>query len=325
MEFYVLKTNTHMPTLCAAILCGVILLSSCEKEIEIDLPASEREVVIEGRIEAGEPPVVFVSQTRGFFEPTTFEDFVNSFIDDAEVTVNGIALDRICLDEVPPELVPIFEEATGLIFENATDLPLCGYIGLDPDLLGQENTTYRLEVQAAGKTLRSAAHIPHAFPPDSVWFRLWANSPLYGYAFAHITDPDTLNNAYRVFTRRIGPNQNSNPVDPTFYAPLGASFADDFFNGETIEVVFLRGQPPNSSRPVDMGESARFFEIGDRFVFKFCSTTRPVYDFFRTYEAQIGSNGSPFAAPNNVISNVEGGLGVWAAYACTYDTLLAVP
>jgi len=116
---------------------------------------------------------------------------------------------------------------------------------------------------------------------------------------------------------------NDNPEDPAFYAPPGAVFADDFFNSETIEVVFLRGQPSNSSRPVDQGASSRFFELGDRFVFKFCSTTYPVYDFFNTYEAQQGSTGSPFAAPNNLNSNIDGGLGIWAAYACTQDTVVA--
>jgi hypothetical protein len=161
--------------------------------------------------------------------------------------------------------------------------------------------------------------------PDSVWFRLWANSARFGYCFAQITDPDTLGNYYRGFTRRIGPNLNANPVDPVFYAPLGAIFSDDFFNGTTVEAGFVRGQPANSPRPTDQGEAARFFETGDRFVFKFCSTDRGTYQFFQTLEAQQGSNGTPFAAPNNVISNISGGLGVWAAYVCSSDTIVALP
>lgn len=303
----------------------VAVSQACEKVIEIDVPAGEPKLVIEGRVENGQPPVVFVTTTRGFFEPTSLQDYADSFVDDAEVTVNGIELMRICSDELPDELLPFFEEATGISTEAAAGFSICGYVGIDPALIGEENTTYRLEVHARDEVLTSVAHIPNILAPDSVWFRLWANSPKYGYAFAEFTDPDTTGNAYRVFTRRIGPNANQNPVDPAFYAPLGSSFADDFFNGQTIEVVFLRGQPPNSSRPVDQGESARFFETGDRFVFKFCSTTYPVYDFFNTYEAQQGATGSPFAAPNNLNSNINGGLGVWAAYSCTFDTLTAAP
>lgn len=307
------------------ILVFTVFSQACEKVIEIDVPAGEPKLVIEGRVENGQAPVVFVTTTRGFFEPTSLQDYANSFVDDAEVTVNGIELARICSDELPEDLLPIFEESTGIPADQAAGLGICGYVGLSPNLIGEENTTYRLEVHARDQVLTSAAHIPGILPPDSVWFRLWADSPNFGYAFANLTDPDTTGNAYRVFTRRIGPNMNDNPVDPTFYAPLGANFADDFFNDQTIEVVFLRGQPPNSSRPVDVGESARFFETGDRFVFKFCSTTYPVYDFFNTYEAQQGATGSPFAAPNNLNSNIDGGLGIWAAYSCTTDTITALP
>jgi len=307
------------------VLLLAIFSQACEKVIEIDVPAGEPKLVIEGRVENGQPPVVFVTTTRGFFEPTSLQDYADSFVDDAEVTVNGIELARICSDELPDDLLPIFEESTGIPADQAAELGICGYVGLNPNLIGEENTTYRLEVRARDQVLTSAAHIPNVLSPDSVWFRLWADSPNFGYVFANLTDPDTSGNAYRVFTRRIGPNMNDNPVDPTFYPSLGASFADDFFNDQTIEVVFLRGQPPNSSRPVDTGESARFFETGDRFVFKFCSTTYPVYDFFNTYEAQQGSTGSPFAAPNNLNTNINGGLGIWAAYSCTTDTITAVP
>lgn len=307
------------------LLLSSFALAACEKVVDLDVPAPEPQLVVEGRVENGEPPLVFITATRGFFEPTDLNAFAESFVDDAEVSVNGIALQRICSDEIPESLAPLFEEATGISAEAAAGLSICGYIGTDPELIGEENTTYRLLVEARGETLTSAAHLPGLVAPDSVWFRLWADSPRMGYVFTEVTDPDTTGNAYRVFTRRIGPNENDNAADPAYYPPLGSAFADDFFNGETIEVFFVRGQPPNSSRPGDIGESARFFETGDRFVFKFCSTSYPVYDFFRTYEAQQGSAGSPFAAPNNLNTNITGGLGVWAAYACTYDTLTATP
>jgi hypothetical protein len=312
--------NTLHTVLLFSICC---LLLACEKEVDIQVPVDTPEVVIEGRVENGLPPLVFVSTTRGFFEPTGFDDFAALYRDDAQVRVNGVALERVCSDEIPEELLPFFAEATGIPVDALAQTSLCGYVGFNPSLIGQENTTYRLEVDVLDKNLDAVAHIPYMHAPDSVWFRLWANSPKYGFVFANLSDPDTVNNAYRVFTRRIETANSEYPSDQTFYAPLGAAFADDFFNGETIEVGFTRGQPPNSTRPGDSGEQARFFETGDVFVFKFCNTTRPVYDFFRTFEAQLGSNGSPFAAPNNLITNINGGLGIWAAYACVSDTIFA--
>jgi hypothetical protein len=156
-----------------------------------------------------------------------------------------------------------------------------------------------------------------------VWFDLWARNERFGYIFADISDPDTLDNAYRAYTKRIGENFNDNPTDAVFYPPFGSVFLDEFFNGTTSEVFFTRGQPPNSDRETDMGDEAGFFELGDRMVLKLCTTTEPVYDFYSTFESQQGTNGSPFSAPANVISNINGGLGVWAGYACTFDTLRA--
>lgn len=321
MEFFFLKYIFRI----ISALVLVVLFASCEREIEIDIPTSETQIVVEGTIETGQPPVVLLSRTRGFFEPTTAQDIANSYIDDAEVSVNGISLNRICSDSLPPEYQAIVSGLIGISIEDLNAIRICAYIGLDPALTGAENTIYNLAVSAEGKELTATTKIPTIIKPDSVWFRLWADSPQYGYVFCNLTDPDTLNNAYRIFTKRIGPNQNDNPVDELYYAPLGSAFMDEFFNGETIEVGFTRGQPPNSIRPTDQGDEAGYFEIGDTFVFKFCSISKASYEFYLTFESQQGTNGSPFASPANIVSNINGGLGIWAGYAAASDTITATP
>ncbi|NEN24694.1 DUF4249 domain-containing protein [Cryomorpha ignava] len=321
MEFLVLKYVFRILILVAFTL----LFASCEREIEIDVPTGETQIVVEGTIETGQPPVVLLSKTRGFFEPTSAQDIANSYIDNAEVRVNGILLNRICSDSLPPEFQAIVSGLIGISIEDLDDLRICAYIGLDPALIGTENTIYDLSVTAEGKELSATTKIPAIIEPDSVWFRLWADSPQYGYVFCNLSDPDTLNNAYRIFTKRIGPNDNNNPIDDLYYAPLGSTFIDEFFNGETIEVGFTRGQPANSIRPTDQGDESGYFEIGDTFIFKFCSITKASYEFYLTFESQQGANGSPFASPANVISNINGGLGIWAGYACSRDTIIAIP
>ncbi len=309
-------------------MAGAILflaLVSCEREIEIDIPASEPQIVVEGTIETGQPPIVILSKTRGFFEPTSAQDIANSYFDNAEVSVNGISLTRVCTDSLPPEFQTIVSELVGLSPDDLDDIRVCAYIGLDPNLIGVENTTYNLSVLADGKEITATTKIPTIVKPDSVWFRLWADSQQYGYVFCNLSDPDTINNAYRIFTKRIGPNINNNPVDQLYYAPIGSTFIDEFFNGETIEVGFTRGQPPNSTRSIDYGEESGYFETGDRFVFKFCAITQASYNFYQTFESQQGANGSPFASPANVISNINGGLGIWAGYAASMDTVVAIP
>ncbi|HKK40541.1 MAG TPA: DUF4249 family protein, partial [Cryomorphaceae bacterium] len=241
MEFSILKNVWHIALL-------LILFVACEKDIEIDIPPAEPRIVIEGSIENGSPPIVLVSRTRGFFEPTSPEDIANLYTDDATVFVNDQELSAICVEDIPEELLLQFADLVGITTDDLDDLPLCGYVGLDIE--GQFDTSYELRVEIDGQVLNAVTHIPNPVIPDSSYFRLWANSPRYGYVFTRFSDPDTLDNAYRVFTKRIGPNDNDNPVDDIFYAPFGSAFLDEFFNGTSLEVGFQRGQPFNSSRPV---------------------------------------------------------------------------
>ena len=49
------------------------------------------------------------------------------------------------------------------------------------------------------------------------------------------------------------------------------------------------------------------------------------FDFFEKKRRQISSNGSPFASPINVPTNISGGaLGIWAGFSPYYDTLYCI-
>jgi len=72
-----------------------VAFTSCEKDIEIDLPVENPELVVDGKIENGLPPVVLLSKTRGLYEPTTPDDLANAYIEDAEVFVNDEPLTKL--------------------------------------------------------------------------------------------------------------------------------------------------------------------------------------------------------------------------------------
>src|SRR5690606_28055568 len=144
----------------SALFVLIFVLTSCDREVEIDIPASEVQIVVEGSIETGKPPVVLLSKTRGFFQPTNAAEIANSYIDNAEVRVNGILLDRICSDSLPTEYETIVSELIGMSMADLSDLRICAYIGLDPALTGTENTTYHLSVLTEGRELTAITRIP---------------------------------------------------------------------------------------------------------------------------------------------------------------------
>ena len=66
MEFRILIAFTVL------LLLGV---NSCVKDVKIDLPQYEQKLVIDGRIETGQPPLVILSKTQDLYSETSLEAF----------------------------------------------------------------------------------------------------------------------------------------------------------------------------------------------------------------------------------------------------------
>ncbi len=71
-------------------------------------------------------------------------------------------------------------------------------------------------------------------------------------------------------------------------------------------------------------ENNRYFSVGDTIVLKFCSIDQASYEFWNTIQSQIITSANPFASSNAMVkSNINGGIGIWAGYAVSYDTIIA--
>jgi len=273
------------------------IISSCEKDITVDLPVAEQKIVVEGYIETGQKAVVTLTKSASFFAPIDSASLLSYLVLNAFVTVsNGITTDTLVLT-----------------VDNNYYIPL---VYKTQNLTGQEGSTYTLTVVADGKTVTSVTTIPHAVPLDSVWFKLQEGRDTLGYAWAHLTDPDSIGNCYRWFAKRLG-------KDERYLPPPGSVFEDKFINGRSFDFAYNRGTEPNSNALDDDNEERGFFKIGDTIAVKFCAIDRTHFDFWRIEEVQINSNGNPFAAPARIPSNINGGLGIWGGYAVTYDTIIA--
>ena len=80
----------------------------------------------------------------------------------------------------------------------------------------------------------------------------------------------------------------------------------------------------NSSAEDDNNAEKGLFKKGETVVVKFCTIGYDEFRFFRSYDANIISNGNPFAAPTNLQNNIRGQnvLGVWCGYNPFLDTVL---
>lgn len=286
------------------IIISIVLFSSCEKNISIDLPAGDPKLVVEGYVETGLPPYILLSQSTGYFDPIDPSALVNAPVQNAEVFLSdGTATVRLS------ELTFNGTKVNGVYvaLDSATLTPL---------MTGTEGRTYTLTVTARGSTVHAVTKLNAAVPLDSVWYKNQENSDTLGLVWAKMTDPDTLENCYRWFAKRIGKDQS-------FLAPIGSTFEDKFINGKQFDFAYNRGSVSNSSATDDNNDEAGYFKVGDTIIVKFCSVDRSTYEFWRDAESQISNNGSPFAVPSNVKSNIVGGLGLFASYSASFDTIVA--
>lgn len=276
----------------------ITVFISCEKEIEVEIPLTERNIVIEGYIMEGEHPYVIVTLSSPYFATVDSSTLLSLIVTDAKVYVNdGTVTDTLNL---------------------TIDVNLFPYIIYKGNMItGEAGKTYHLTIEANGTIYTSTSYLAPSVPLDSIWFKVQPGLDSLGWVWAHLNDPDTLGNSYRWFAKRIG-------KDNDFIAPLGSVFNDKFINAKSFDFAYNRGRKPNSEAEDDNNEERGYFKQGDVIVVKFTTIDRNNFEFWRAAEVEMSNSGNPFAAPNIIPSNISGeAYGVWGAYGVWTDTLLA--
>lgn len=316
------------------ILLFMIFAVACTKEIQVDIPPVESKLVVEGSIENGGFPLVLLTRSAGYFDPVDLNSLSESFVNGAEVIIsngeNSVVLTEICSNDLPPELVPLIVELTGFSEAQLSQFNLCAYTTFDPSMMGEEGKTYTLEVNWEDEQLSSVTKIPNIIPLDSVWFEKAGNSDSLGFAHGILNDPDTTGNAYRWYTKRINDYPEGNELagqqkDAQFMAPFGSVNDDRFFNGLEFEFIYNRPSTINSNKEDDQNEERGYFKVGDTIAVRGCTVDYNVYRFYYLMETQIANQGSPFAVPFEIETNINGGLGVWAGFGVFNDTIICYP
>lgn len=298
---------------------------SCTKEVEIDIPGFEEKLVIDGRIETGQPPVVLISHSRDIYSPTDLEAFMNSFVSGAVVTVsdgtNTYPLTEMCTDNLPPGSEAFAAEFFGVSEAEIASYHLCAYVSLDPSSFGQVGKTYTLNVSYDGQSYSGSTQILTPTALDSVFWKPEDDLTDWGYSWARLSDPIGSGDAYHWEVKRLNHDADGNPKDNGYKTTWSPVFDDEFIEGKTFD--FFYENPMSWEDETIPNDYKGYYHLGDTVVIKFSKIDPLVYEFLEKKHLQIQTNGNPFATPTNVISNLSGGcLGVFAGYSPTFDTLI---
>jgi len=281
----------------------IVGLTSCEKTVNIKLQPSEPTIVVQGVIENGQPPYVILTTTIGTFSKIDLSSIEKFFIHDAIIKVS----DGVKTIQLKEYAIDTSGNARFYIYTLDT-------ANLANAMIGQLDRQYQLEITVNDKKYQAVTKIPNPKGVDTLWF----GEPTFKRPktpsnavelFANYTDPDTLGNFVRYFTKRN---------DAPFYA--GGIFTDELVNGKFIANIDLFAGYDDSAS-VNLSE-AFYFYPGDSVQLKWAEIDKGVYDFWNTYLFSMQAGANPFSSPINLKTNLSNGaLGVWAGYGCIYYKL----
>lgn len=286
----------------AYLLFGLILLMSCEKELNIEPKNPGQVLAVDASIENDAPPQVILTNSFKYFSTLSLAQLSDAFVRGAKVTIDD-GMNTTLLKEYA------FPFGSGSIVFYTSDSTL------GPNrMLGKLNTAYTLTIEVGGQTYTAKTTIPPLKKTvDSLWWKPAPENPDTNRVvlFTRVTDPPGLGDFIRYFTSRN---------DSAFLPGFNSVFDDRVIDGTTYEIQVDRGVDRN--QPIDREEYG-FFRRGDTVVAKLANIDKAHYDFWRTWEQAQTNLGNPFGVPVKIMGNISnGGLGYFGGYAAQQKTLL---
>jgi hypothetical protein len=283
------------------VLAGIFLIG-CEKKVEFKLHDQPDKLVVEATIENGQPPVVILSKSVGYFSKISADLLNQSFVHGADVFISNGTLNHK-LREYARSI------GNGVTFYFYS----IDSANLGSSFVGELNHQYSLKIVSEGKEYTATTTIPNITKRiDSVW---WKKPPVTSdsskvIVMVRATDPKGYGDYVRYYTKT-----NREP----FYPPLNSTFDDYFIDGTTYELQVDKGV----NRNLDINFDENFFRRGDTVGLKLSNIDKATYDFWRTMEFSYSSVGDPFSTPTKVLSNIKGNaLGYFGGYASQYRTII---
>jgi hypothetical protein len=315
----------------------LFIFFACEKEIKLDIPNAEKEIVVQAMIQEGYPPIVQLTWSDSYFSTIDSNSYNEMFISGAEIIIyNQDRTDSVILAEIDA-LIQGFPP--GIYTDSNINFNANPPFSNFHDFC-KEGSSYHLKVIFENDTLTATTSIPNATPLDSIWFVPDDRYPEYGDFYAYYNDPDTMGNNVMFEHKRLAHfslTEEKDIPDFMFIKAFGA-VRNDFegLNGMGFETFFERGEGTKFDHETLHFKHPGFgnFQMAyindsvgevtaDIILFRFSQLDKASFEFWRSVIAQDLMNSNPFAEPINLKSNINGGLGIFEGKAAVYYKLIA--
>ena len=270
----------------------LFVLSACTKEVKMDYPSAEKQLVVEGYIESGRYPVVYLTKSSPYFEKIDSSNVVKLIASVAKVSISdGKETEVLTLRYAKNIFPPYYYEG--------------------PDIRGEIGKTYTITVELEGKTYTSNTTLLEPVSLQKISFVKTTNNKLQNFLSLNFLDPKGVKNCYRVYTKRIG-------KDPNYVPCYLSTFNDYGFDGQEFNFEVIR-----SYSSVVQTDNGRYFVKGDSVMVKFCTIDEQQHNYWKSVETQIAISANPFGlSSSDPLTLINGGaLGVWAGLSSKYYSI----
>lgn len=248
-----------------------ILLSACgdlEREILVELPDYESQIVLECYLEPGKPFRLLLTRSASYFAPfpTQNDQFLENLLEqDAEVMIryNG--------EEIPLANQLSFDAETGKVYNyfNSRLVPQDYEKGFELEIITSQ-----------GKTIGAATQLLPVVPIDSIVILFDEEKDTLARADTYLTDDRQTANFYR---RSLHLGSLETEPEQDFVTDDAVFDSEKFFFGTTYD-----------------------YTVGDTLIFTIYHIDQTYFQFWLSVQQAILSNENPFGQPSPVISKLSG-------------------
>lgn len=262
---------------------SLLILAGCTSQTYVP----DQKLVVEGWIEAGEAPVVYVTTTMSpMNEELSVAALSEHIVKWAKVTVSDGENEVVLTGTASKRFFPPFAFTTGR-------------------MTGEVGKTYTLKVEYSGEVATAQAMVPAPKTLDSIEAVPYPGRDGESLIRVRFTDNPSTEDYYRFFTRIQG-------VDSVFVASPLALVSDSMMEGTVAEMEITPGGTILKS------SWKGGFLPGQSVKLKFSTMDRSMYLFWKAFDEQYAFTNVPlFSLDDNIPGNVSGGIGYFAGYGST--------
>lgn len=262
---------------------------SCQKEIDLNLPEAEEQIVVDGYIEYNSYPFVVLTRSVPFFSEMDSAQLRKLVVTTAKVTVTSDTDSEILTLQPNEKFFPPY------VYRGTT-------------FKGEIGKEYSIKVEVNNKVITSKTSITNTAKIDSIWFEPLKDNDTLGLLWMQIQDNPNESNYYRVLTKRKGKDRNYIP------SMIFSAFSDINFNGKLFTIAVYKGITDFSHPLEDI-----YFNVKDSVFIRLSTMDKESYDCWMSLQNEMVNYGNPLAEPNNpIVTNITNGIGVWSGFGSTY-------